>query len=485
MISDRDQQEQVRRFVLAFLGACGAQTDGRRIRLPRVLARQLQVDEQLELSFVPTASGEAECITYGHPLLDRMIALSIRRGATASLLCVRALDPEFLHLVFQDDPFSTAETDNRQFAWLKRTLRRVSFSKSQPRVVDRSLSYHVQLLFGFRVALISDETRERLMFILMDPLTESADSPVDITEAISFVPVTDGSTGPETSFTGDAEPLETLMSRANEEFPTHAYATLRLYRKACQILEDRLQKELREFKAEVDRRLKEDLERIETYYAGLAQEALDPLRRMFRQMAASSVRVQLARSFESETRHTKQLHLLRQRAQALEADYKEEAEQLRTEMVRRRNELTAKYQTRAEVRLISCAAVRVPRLTFTLRFGDPAFRPVTLVYDVLRARLVDHICEACEQPLSAARFCECGDLVCSDCFQSCADCGRDLCQSCASSSCHVCGHLLCSDCGKTCSWAAMRSSSSVAVCTSCHHEICSLCLRLVCGIDEW
>ncbi|MGI6081370.1 MAG: hypothetical protein ACOYEP_00665 [Limnochordia bacterium] len=486
MIGDSHRDAQVRRFVLGFLRACGAQTDGRRVRLPGVLARHLQVDEQLELSFVPTSSGEAEYITHGHPLLDRMIALSMSRGATSSLLCGGALAPEFLHLAFQDDPFSAAQTENRQFAWLKRTLRRVSFPKSQPRIVARSLSYHLQLLFGFRVALVSDEKREQLMHILMDPITESADSLIDVDEAISFVPVTDRSDGFAPSFSEDSEPepLETVLSRANEGFPPHAYATLRLYRKACQILEERLQEELRKFKTEADRRLKDDLERIETYYAGLAQEALDPLRRMFRHMATSSVRMQLARSYENEKRYTKQLHLLKQRAEAMEADYKEETEELQAEMARRRSELTAKYRIRAEVRLISCAAVRVPRLTFTLRFSHPASREISLVYDVLRARLVDHICDACEQPLSASYFCDCGDLVCSNCFQSCVDCGRDMCESCAASSCHVCGERLCSDCGNPCPSAAMPSPS-VTVCTSCHREICSSCLNLVSGIGDW
>lgn len=453
--------DAVQHFVLSFLQCHGARVDGDRVDLPAALARSLQVPKQLELSFSPTQSATAEYITFGHPLLDRMLALSAGRGAVASLLSCRALDPGFLHLALQGDPFSGTRTGNREFDCLSRVLRRVSFPNARPRLLSRCFSYQQQLLFSFRISFVSDEKREQIVSVLVDPITESADALVDISEMISFVPATHVKSD-----------------------PAEAYPTLRLYRKACDILEDRLKEDMRKFDAEAKGRLEKDLERIDAYYAGLAREALDPLRKVFRQMAASSVRVQLAHSYELEHRYTKQLHQAKQRAQAMEADYAEEVNQLEAERIRRQSEITAKYQTRTEIRLISLAAVWVPRVGFTLRLIGPTRREVSFAYDVLRQRLVDFLCETCQRPLDVAHLCSCGELVCTDCFRPCADCGKAMCMACIADHCHVCSAPLCPDCGSPCPWEE-RASDSLTVCARCRDEICPSCLRLVCGIPGW
>lgn len=484
-MSSAHQDDAVQHFVLGFLRSCGARVDGNSVSLPTALARSLQVSEQLELCFSPSPSGTAEYITFGHPLLDRMLALSSGRGTAASLLSSRAFEPDFLHLVLRDDPFLSVRTGNKEFDRLRRALHRVSFPNSRPHLVKRSLSYQLQLLFGFRVSFVSDEKCEQLVSILMDPITESADALIDIGETISFVPAKDvRSSGYDIPTDGAPVPLEVMLSQASEMLPAHAYTTLRLYRKACQVLEDRLRSDLEKFSADAEVRLRKDLERIDAYYGGLAQEALDPLRKVFRQMAASSVRVQLAHSYDSEHRYAKQLHQMKQRAQAMEADYEEEVGELEKERARRQSELIAKYQTRAEVRLISLAALWVPRVEFSLRLAGPVRREVSFVYDVLRQRLVDHMCDMCEQALDVAYLCGCGELVCVGCFHTCADCAKGMCAACVADRCHICNAPLCPDCGSSCPWQG-RAPGSLAVCARCRDELCPICLHLVCGIASW
>jgi rubrerythrin len=381
-------------FLLAFFQSQGAHVHGGSICLPRTLARDLGVKERLELRFSSQPAGRAEYITHGHPLLDSILTMTMKRGTTASLLACRPLGPEFFHHVFQSNPFTDRESGNEEYDRLRGVLQGISFPDGPPRLIDRSFSFQLQLLFGFRASFISDERREQLITIVVDPVTEAADTPVELDKTVSFIPVK-----------GIERP--------------QAYTTLRLYGKARQALEAELAPSFTAFSEESRARFEEDSRRIGTYYAGLAQEALDPLRKVFRQMASSSVRMQLTHCEEAGTRYSKQLQLMKLRAHGIEQEYERELKALREEKERRLSELAARYKTRVEARLISLAALRVPRVTLVMRVSKPTRRDIDIIYDVLRGRLVGYMCESCGHPLSESYVCPCGDLLCKDCLALC------------------------------------------------------------------
>jgi predicted DNA-binding ribbon-helix-helix protein len=277
--------------------------------------------------------------------------------------------------------------------------------------------------------------------------------------------------------------IEAFTAIATECLPGNHYTLIRLYRKACEHLEAKVAGEWAAFEAEANARLSKDLERIEEYYKGLARETLDPLRKVFRRMASLSVRSQLARSSDIQSKYSSQLHSMKQEASSLENRYDVELQQLAAEKERHCSELIAKHQTRAEIHLTNLAALRVPRVEYTIRMNGPARREITLLYDMLRERIVDFNCEACGQRLHEAQLCACGDLVCSDCAATCA-CGKQICTGCAAGSCHVCGGLVCGECMQIGCPLEIAAQDGLAVCSNCRQDACPECSRSASAVAE-
>lgn len=495
MTAATDRQAQIQSFVVRYLRSSGAevqwQEDGNlAVALPPALAASLESAANLLLCFQPDHPAPAEFLTFGHPLLDRMLTLAGQRGLATSLLFTSGLDSDFMHLVMTTDPWSDpAVAAPSAYRRLVNTMRRVRFGNAHSRLRQRRMVHQLQVLFLFRVSLVSDEKREYIAPVLIDPVTEAVDTMVNAHDAVAFAlpgrmpqekeqtaqkPVSAPATG-----RGSAEPMDLsrLSSAAAEYLPGDHYAIFRLYRKACAHLESTSTDLLAAFASEAEERLAHELARIEEYYKGLTNEVLDPLRKVFRRMASLSVRSQLARSYESQYRYAAQLHNMKAEAADLEAQYEEELHKLAEEKERRRNELAAKYQAHAELHLINIAALRVPRVEYTYRLSSQTRREITFTYDVLRDRLVDLACEACGRALHEALLCSCGDLVCTDCAGICS-CGKPVCSTCAAGTCHVCGGLLCPVCASTgCAIAAVQHLG-LQVCANCRNAVCSQCLRM-------
>lgn len=453
------------------------------VELSSDLADELQTPPRLTLCFDPDLSSLADYVTFGHPLLDRMLALASRRGIASSLLCTAGLEPDFVHLALSTDPYEQEETDSPAYRRLMITVGKLAFPNSRQRVMKSRMIHQLELLFYFRVSFICDEKREWIVPVLIDPLTESVDGLIDLEQVVTFLlPTTSNVTPPKsTTAAGDSElgpvPLPRFIGQATEELSRDAYAILRLYRKACAYLETVVAGDLAIYRAEAEVRLANDLDRIDEYYRELAAEILDPLRKVFRRMASLSVRAQLARSSDTQARHAAELQDMKRTAASMESTYEDELRNLQREKERRREELVSKYQTRAEASLVNMAAVRVPRLEFSLRLQGTTRRDLVLGYDVLRDHVVDLSCEACGQPLSIVFLCRCGDVLCPECFGVCPGCHREVCCNCAATRCHICDALICDQCNFSCPWGSAMPDAT-AVCMKCRSDFCSTCISI-------
>lgn len=471
-----DRAREIAEFVRAFLAAhqVEAHVDKSGVltaQLPRTLAEELGTAERLRLTFTPAQSvgeGEkpgAEFLTYGHPLLDRMLAMAKSRGRTTSLLVTSAIDPDFLDALHEYDPFrkatrkehspgvggAEAKLNRGRLGPLARRLSRLTFRNASPRTVEKRIVYHTQVLFVFKIALVSDEKRELIVSLLMDPVTEQIDRSVDVSGAVAFHPEQAG------------DPLQ-------EE-----YRLDRLYRRACSHLSGRLQKTIRTYQSEVDDRLRRELRRIEEYYGGLIQEQIEPLRKLFRRMAVASVRADLARSWNTENRYRDEFLELKKESAFLEAQYEKELAALQREKAQRIREVREKHDARVEVTLTHAAFVRVPRVEWRVRLvGQGIRREIAPLFDVLRRRLVGWECESCTDGLGDNVYlCGCSSLVCADCHRECAGCGRVFCRSCSGGDCHICQGPVCPECTTTCPISLYVEA--LKVCQSCRDEWCPQC----------
>lgn len=482
------QALEIAQFVQDFLAAHGVQAcvDEAGLltaQLPAKLAEELGAPRRLRVSFLPPQPGEggkgqdAEFVTFGHPLLDRMLALTRSRGRAASLLVMGALDPGFLEALHACDPFQdipparmgqtepgdaaedqTSEPGDGRLGSPARRFTRLSFPNATSRTRSARVVYHAQVMFLFKVALLSDEKREFIFPLWIDPVTEEIVRAVDVSRSLDFR-------------------LEQDRERHEE-----TYRLERLYRKACSQLEKRLQKPVRVFQEQVDERLAGELRRIEEYYGGLMQEQLEPLRKHFRRMAVASVRADLARTWDTENRYREELLALKSDLADLEARYEKELAALQREKAQRVQEVREKHRTRAEVTLTHAAVVRTPRVEWRLRLtGQGVRREVDVVYDVLRRRLIGWECESCAGPLGERVYlCSCSSLVCAACHRDCAGCGQSHCRSCSPGDCHVCGGPVCPRCETGCPLFPPESEirSDWAVCRDCRDRWCRPCRSL-------
>lgn len=465
------RSREIAEFVFSFLAAHGIAVtwnDGNRLeaQLDESLAKELGTGRWLRLRFSPNTvktrgwtPGE-ELIDLGHPLLDRMLELAKKRGQAACLLLTAGLEPSLLHASFtgashqQEADQSGEERANGWPPAFERCLSKFSFPNATVRSQSKRLVYHTQMLFHFKVSLLSDEKLERIVSVWIDPVTEAIDRPVDVRRSLSFHPAREG----------DAAPIQ--------------YRLERLYRQALNHLEKRLKSRVAAYEEGLNRRKQRELHRIEEYYQGLLQERVEPIRKLFRKMAVASVRADLARSWSTEWRYRETLAALKQESRLLEAQYEKDLAQLQREKEQRIQEVQEKYRTRVEVRLTHAALVMVPRLEWRLQLAGRAQRELTLLYDLLRRHEVGWECESCAASMREGAFlCDCASVVCQDCYDVCRDCGRGVCRSCSDATCHLCQRPLCPDCPSPCP-LGLDSARELRVCAQCREEVCPACIRL-------
>lgn len=469
-----DRSHEIAAFVRRFLALHGAglrENDAGVLEaeLPDSLARELGVTTgRICVAFDPPGEGEArdaEYLTFGHPLLDRMLDMARARGRATSLIVPHGLDMEFLEGAFALDVFDAGARAMRERTAtqglaapareLQRRIDALRFQDLKVRVLETRVVYHAQVMFFFKVSFLSDEKRERVVSLLIDPYTEEIDRPVDLRRAVRFH-------------------VDCGKDKSQEE-----YALQRLYRRACDHLERRLARAVEEYERAVGERLRKEERRIEEYYAGLIQERVEPLRKLFRKMAVASVRADLARSWSTENRYREAFAELKQESRKLEEECERDLAELQAEKGRRIQEVREKHQGRVEVTLTHAALVRVPRVEWRVHLAGRARREISILYDVLRRRLVDWECESCTARLGdVVHLCDCEAVVCAGCFRLCPGCGKASCRACAQAICHVCGGPVCPHCSPSCP-AGLKLAAGYPVCVECSVSHCPWCISLV------
>ncbi|MFS8572433.1 MAG: hypothetical protein LOD85_05330 [Clostridia bacterium] len=486
------RQDEIARFVAGFFTLNGAvlrwvDAGVLEVEVPEALRSRLGVCRKLRLAFSPRAAESGpdqrvEYLTLGHPLLDRLLDEARSRGRTASVILPHGLDRELLEALSTANPFGTRSSRNRSgsapaaelregsrprpedapAAWrdLERRLGRLVFRVAGVKPLAARLVFHTQVMFFFRVSFISDEKRERTVSLLIDPYTEEIDRPVDLKAAAPF----------------------DLGSGGLEGEP---YALHRLYRRACDHLARRLARETGAYQAAVEARLRREERRIEEYYAGLIQERVDPLRKLFRRMAAARVGAELARSWSTGERYRQAFAALQQKADRLGAECEKELALLEREKEQRLREVREKHRARVEITLTQAALVRVPRVEWRLLLSGSVQREVTVLYDLARRRLVGWECESCSGPLGdEVSLCQCRALVCRTCATHCPGCGRAVCRACAPARCHLCGGPVCPACGPECRAGLAGPGGPPAVCAACAAQYCGPCAAALSFLAE-
>ncbi len=476
------KEAEIEAFVRRFLKSVGAtfvirENGGIKANLPADVARLLDCNRRLELDLrrsdegvdTSTRTNTSEFVTFGHPLLEGMLALAKERGKAANLLFTFSMEPDFVERVMRLDPFNGAPTAEAKgaslagpLAELLRKAQSVRVADGHVRVLGRRITHQRQLLFFFKVSMLSDDKWESTLPLLIDPVTEEVDRPVDLTGSVSFVP---------------HRHLQGQRPSQQER-----YTVERLYRKACDHLEGRLANVMRHFELRAAERARNERNRIEEYYRGLAAESLEPLRNLFRRISNVGTRAEMARSWQMQNRYQEQVDALKEEARSLESVYQAERDALQREQAQRLLEVEERFRPRAEITLTHAAYVMVPRIEWRLRIErDHVTRETTILYDLLRRVWVDWVCEGCDRRIlrDPAHLCSCEAIVCEECHSSCSTCGRTTCGVCCDERCHLCGKTTCETCDSACPWGEKGFGVELPiVCQSCRAEWCESCMGL-------
>lgn len=414
------------------------------------MAETFGVSDRFSFTFQPEhAAQDVEILTREHRVLDHMVQYAQRRGRSCSVIFLGSHWNETVGQAAACNPWRRGyHGASPQIIRMMEKLRPLRFHNARQRIIHRRALYQRQALFRFRVAFCGDEKREMMFAVFVDPVTEAIDSTIDISGGIAMPAVWRGRQDaavqrmPSKLFpTYPFRPRKTWMSkenswRAGETTLRHgnAYVWFRLYRKACEYLECQIETERRRFQAEAAARLAVEKTRLDEYYRGLAAETVDPLRRVFRRMAAAEMRMGWA---GDRSRGEQRWERLRTEALRLREQYAVELKKLETERERRLEELLERYRIKTEITLAQVALVYVPRIAWTLRLTGtgPSRREITVLYDILRERIVEPRCDACESVLTDSPWLSCcGDVVCRTCGMQCPTCGDTMGKSAENSS---------------------------------------------------
>lgn len=350
----------------------------------------------------------------------------------AGLLHPLCLDVDFARGVLADEP-----TVHAAASAMRATLATIRFMHVRTRPVQRRLVHHRHIVFWFRVAYRSDETREQLYTVLLDPVTEEARPLPTLHHAIDIGWDAVDGPGAENGTVGGG---------------VGAYALKRLYRRACRHVNEELLRGGLAHQAEARTRLARDKVRLESYYDGLLAEALAPVARDLRRLEAARTRRRLMESVfaDSKERQESVGTSINRQLRQWEENVQRTMDALAAEQQRRIDELERKYTVRAEAVPLGAALLWVPRVEWRYKLLGHVRREIVFYYDPIQDTVVDLACEECGEPMTTVYACTSGELVCSGCHVSCSNCSAPLPTGDVPRRCHVCDTALCSSCDTAC-----------------------------------
>ena len=374
--------EELLHFTCRILEHWGAavETEGEEVEalLPPELASRLGVGEHVRFRFSPHLSKasdnnagasptDGQLITYGSPALEQVLSLLADRGTVA------AVELKGLYLK-QAAPRTEIE---RIFQPLNARGRLVSAGEAM-------VPYGV---FNFRYTAISDEKKEGLVSVALNFRS--------LAEVPGIVPRWQG-----------AEWREKSIKEGSLVF---AHLLEKIYQRACRLAQRYITPALSEFTQSRERRLGRDVQRLEEYYLGMAQEIRTRLRKK-------------GLSGEEATR---------EEAKAAAAE-----RELRTKT----RDLEEKYAVRVQVSFVSLLHLELRVLMVLISYQRrQSFRELALFWNPLLKEWESLACEACGENTFAFSLCdEKQHVTCASCSRPCPACGRRFCPACRPQGCPAC-----------------------------------------------
>lgn len=330
------------------------------------IAGELELPEYVE--FVPDVESKPDgvLLSYGSEVLDRFVSLVGDNGVTTRFLYLAKPVKELTR---------------------KDIMREFRFSGCKLRKVTASDGFVPYIHFNFKYTVISDERRDGFFEYLLNQMT------------LSRAPLIE-----------NKHLLRPIRSRSEIRGDILSGKSLKkVYRKACNIVENEILEETVDFKKSLNRRLGRDLKRIDEYYNKLLTE----------------------------------LKKRRNRGKTIKMspeEYKSKQRAINLEMQSKRMDLLNKYETNIDVRLVNAAIIFIPCVVGEVEVLQRK-KKITLgiPWNPITKSLEGLVCEGCLSETFNIYFCPEMHLLCENCHTSCLTCGRKYCRICHGDSL-PCGH---------------------------------------------
>lgn len=373
--------EELLHFTCRILEHWGAavETDGKGVEalIPPELASHLGMGEHVRFRFSPhlseasdnsgASSTDGQLITYGSPALEKVLSLLADRGRVAAA----ALKGLYLK---QAAPGPEIE---RTFQPLNARERFVSAGEAM-------VPYGV---FNFRYTAVSDEKKEGLVSVALN------------FRSLAEVP------GVVHRWQGEG-----WREKSIKEGPfAFDHPWEKIYQRACRLAQGHIILALSEFHQSRERRLERDIQRLEEYYLGMAQE----------------IRTRLQKKGLSGE------EAKREEAKAAAAE---------RELRAKTRDLEEKYAVRVHVSLVSLLYLELRVLMTLVSYQRrQSFRELALFWNPLLKEWEPLACEACGENTFAFSLCdERQHAACAACSRPCPACGHRFCPACHPQGCSAC-----------------------------------------------
>lgn len=272
-------------------------------------------------------------------------------------------------------------------------LNNASFRPEKTEIED--ISY---LLCYFRYTALSDEKREGIIKVLINEMN------------LSSVPFGNG-----------LDRLEDTVE-GSKDIERH---DLKKVCRASHSAAARMAKEgLKDFMRSLERRLNRDIRRVHEYYDTLGKEAESAMEKSTRQVPAMAVS-----SGDGPAGEEDMNMLLKKKLSAIE-----------TERRWKVNDLITKYSLNIQIEPVSIIRIETQAPVFMITIKRRlAARSFPVAYNPLVKQLDDLPCESCFNPTKPYYICD-GSLhiICSECYKTCPDCGKQYCAVCHKNKCPKC-----------------------------------------------
>jgi hypothetical protein len=379
--------------------------------LPEEMARRWNVPAYRRLSFAdepPPDVADAEDVTivgYGHPLVE-------------TLMEETRVEPACMQVYVND-----VRLDKRGLlALAHKTLAFPNARLTEAERKGKSAALCHYARFNFKAALITDETRERLVSVVMDAQAGFAVPELAHVERLARLEE-------ETAFGRlPSAPVRWLPGTGYKDGVLSRPVLEGLLERATHAALDELAAPLGTLSRRATRHLELDRARLTGYYDDIARD--------------------LQRRLERSSDETRR------------ASLEDKLTAAQAEREAKLADVEAKYRLRVELELVNLQVIAQPKILLPVRVESRAIKiERTVVWDPLLHRIEPLACDVCGRPATRLMLCSGGHLAHEDCLlaEQCVDCKRVYCRLCADlmGRCVVCDrpvctHSLnhCSDCGR-------------------------------------